>query len=307
MVSLTLQENFRAVFYAPFYAAFSLGAFEAEGLDVKLARTPVPSDAALDLFSGEVEVAWGGPMRALVVGDSKPESDLAVFCEVGGYDPFFLVGRDPAPQFRLVDLLKKKVATVNEVATPWMCLQHDLRLAGIDPAQIGRLAEGSMPENVSALRTGKVDIVQVFKPFAEELVRRGEGHIWYTAASRGRTSYTAFFATKAFLEREPEAPLRLTRAIYRVQKRLLECSGEEIAGCVASFFPDLPREILGAAFTRYKEVSLWSYDPILPREGFERLRASYISGGFIQRGVSFEACAENRFAEQAMKEDPPSM
>ena len=29
---ITLIENFRAVFYTPFYAAFALGAYAAEGL-----------------------------------------------------------------------------------------------------------------------------------------------------------------------------------------------------------------------------------------------------------------------------------
>ena len=30
-MALTLIENFRAVFYTPFYAAFALNAYEAEG------------------------------------------------------------------------------------------------------------------------------------------------------------------------------------------------------------------------------------------------------------------------------------
>jgi len=33
-MALTLIENFRAVFYTPFYAAFALKAYEAEGLEV---------------------------------------------------------------------------------------------------------------------------------------------------------------------------------------------------------------------------------------------------------------------------------
>ena len=33
-MTVTLIENFRAVFYTPFYAAFALGAYKAEGVDV---------------------------------------------------------------------------------------------------------------------------------------------------------------------------------------------------------------------------------------------------------------------------------
>ena len=34
-MALTLIENFRAVFYTPFYAAFALKAYEAEGVEVQ--------------------------------------------------------------------------------------------------------------------------------------------------------------------------------------------------------------------------------------------------------------------------------
>jgi hypothetical protein len=36
-----------------------------------------------------------------------------------------------------------RVATVSEVLTPWLCLQEDLRQAGIDPVRLDRVADGS--------------------------------------------------------------------------------------------------------------------------------------------------------------------
>ena len=39
-----------------------------------------------------------------------------------------------------------------------------------------------MPENMAALRSGALDVVQLFQPFAEELIASGEGHLWYAAA-----------------------------------------------------------------------------------------------------------------------------
>ena len=37
-MAITLFESLRAVFYAPFYAGFGLGAYAAEGLDIRLGR-----------------------------------------------------------------------------------------------------------------------------------------------------------------------------------------------------------------------------------------------------------------------------
>ena len=37
---ITLSENFRALFYAPFYAAHAIGAYAAEGVQVTLRHSP---------------------------------------------------------------------------------------------------------------------------------------------------------------------------------------------------------------------------------------------------------------------------
>jgi hypothetical protein len=76
---------------------------------------------------------------------------------VVGRDPFYLLGREPKAGFRMSDLAATALAVVSEVPTPWYCLQHDLRLAAIDPASIRRSAARSMAENVALLRAGEVD------------------------------------------------------------------------------------------------------------------------------------------------------
>ena len=47
-----------------------------------------------------------------------------------------------------------------------------------------------MDQNETDLRTGKVDAIQVFQPYAEQLIASGAGHVWYAAATRGLTAYT---------------------------------------------------------------------------------------------------------------------
>ena len=41
-----LSENFRAVFYAPFYATHALGFYTGEGVEVELLNSPAPAAAA---------------------------------------------------------------------------------------------------------------------------------------------------------------------------------------------------------------------------------------------------------------------
>ena len=88
-----LSENFRAVFYAPFYATHALGFYTSEGVDVELLNSPAPAAAAAGLLDGSIDISWGGPMRVMKARDVDPASPLVCFCEVAARDPFFLVGQ----------------------------------------------------------------------------------------------------------------------------------------------------------------------------------------------------------------------
>ena len=306
-MTITLHENFRAVFYTPYYVAHALDAYAAEGLDVRLETSSSPGPTARGRSGDQIGVWWGGPMRLLVEGDRDPDGGLVGFCEVVTRDPFFVVGRAPRPGFRMGDLLECRIGTVGEVPTPWMCLQDDLRRAGHDPAAVERVADRSMAANVAALEAGALDAVQVFQPFAEQLVRAGAGHIWYAAASRGPTSYTALYTDRRTLDDRHDEMLAMTRAIHRTQKWLHASGAETVAGAIAGFFPDLDADVLVACVARYKSLGLWGRDPFLPEDGFERLKAACLSGGLIRRGADYRDCIDNSLARAVIRSDPPPM
>ena len=182
---ITLIENFRAVFYAPFYAAIALKAYADEGLEVDLKLSSDAAHTAQSLIAGHGDVSWGGPLRLMIALEKNPAGAALAFCEAIGRDPFFLLAREPNPAFKPGDLAGKRLAVVTEVPTPWMCLQHDLALAGVDVRQITVIPGRSMTGNVAALRSGEADVIQVFQPFGAALVHERAAHVWYAAASRG--------------------------------------------------------------------------------------------------------------------------
>jgi len=304
---IVLYETFRAPFYTPYYLAHALGAYEAEGVDVELGTSPDLETAAKQLEGGEVDVYWGGPMRIMLAHDRDPSCEVVGFCEVVTRDPFFLIGRVANPDFQFSDLAGLSLSTVSEVPTPWMCLQDDVRRSGLDPDTLTRVTHRSMAENEAALRAGETDVIQVFQPFAENLLRDGVGHLWYAAATRGPCSYTTFYTTRSTLAARRDEFLRMTRAIYRTQKWLHAHSAPDIAAQVARFFPDMAPAILEGLIARYLDLGIWGRNPILPRNGFERLRDAMFSGAFIGRKIPYEECVDLSLAETVVGEDPPSM
>jgi NitT/TauT family transport system substrate-binding protein len=303
---LVLQESLRGLLYLPYYAALTQGAYRAEGLVIAVADTPALGQAPRGLLAGIVDVAWGGPMRVNEIYAKRTDCDLVCFGEAVTRDPFMLIGREPCPDFTLAELYRRRVATVAEVPTPWLCLQEDLRREGLDPEALPRIADRTMAENAAALCRGEIDVVQLFQPFAEELITSG-GHLWQAAAARGPTAYTSFYARRKLVD-ERRAEIRaLVRALYRTQKWLHASPPEALAAAMQPFFPDLPTNLLPAAIARYATLGIWGRNPILPRSGYERLAAGLVSGGFVARAMSFEEVVDNSFAEAVIAEDPPPL
>jgi NitT/TauT family transport system substrate-binding protein len=306
-MAIILQESLRALFYAPFYVALARDAFAAQGVEIRFTSSPRPQDAALRLMDGTVDVCWGGPMRVMETYQKVPACDIVCFAEVVTRDPFLLMGRDPRPEFTLADLKSARLATVSEVPTPWLCLQHDLRLAGIDPASLARVAEQTMARNVAALKAGEVDVIQVFEPFPSQLLAERAAHVWYEAARRGPTSYTTFYARRGLLTTRRDELQRMTRAIHRAEKWVANASGREIAQAISGYFGDTPQAILEAACTRYKALGIWSDTPVLPRAGYDRLRDGLVSGGFVSPGATFETAVDNTLAAAVVAEQLPPL
>jgi NitT/TauT family transport system substrate-binding protein len=296
---LRLYENYRFVLYAPFYAAHATGAYDAEGLAVELLPSPGPGRAEAALAAGAADVLWMGPIRVIKHHDENANSPLVEFAEIVCRDPFSLVGRYPNTDFRLAELAGLRFASTSEVPTPWLCLEQDLRDAGVDPARLDRLIGRSMAENVAALSDGSLDVAQLFEPFVEEAIGRG-AHVWHQASGRGRTGYTVFVTTRARLATDPEPFRRLVRAIYRTQRWLGTQSPEALAAAIADFFPALDRGVLARSLARYRAQGVWADDPLLSQEGFERLRRALLGSGFLRRAVPFTECADNSLAKAAI-------
>ena len=185
---------------------------------------------------------------------------------------------------------------MSEVATPWLCLQHDLRLQGVDPARIDRVTDRTMADNLEALRRGELDVVQMFEPYVSMASQTGAGEVLYAASARGPTSYTTFLASRDSIRRNRAAFDAMVRAVRRSLAWVAEHSGAELADAVASFYPHVPRELLTSSLQRYHDARLWARTPDLSREGFARLADSMKSGGFISRLHAYEDCVEQSFS-----------
>ncbi len=309
-MNIKLAENFRAVFYAPFYATHALGLFAQQGVSITLLDSASPGAGIAELAKGNIDVMWGGPLRVIKERDQfeRTEGSLVAFCEVAAKDPFFLLrrkqGKLVAPQsagprgrpsqhdqlFTLKDLVGLRFGSVSEVPTPWLCLQQDLRDAGVDPTALTRVADRSMQENLDALVRGELDVIQVFEPYVSLALVHKDLEVVHAASQRGYTAYTTFISTVEGMQRNDAGFEAMISAIEQFRPWLAAHGPDELARVVKPFYPHLGLDVLTQCLTRYHAAELWTCRRAISRQGFARLAASMLDSGYIKQAASYEDC-----------------
>jgi len=300
MRQINLQEPFRALFYAPYYAAIARKAYAAEGVDVRVLPGEVPSLATDSVLEGRAHLAWGGPMRILAAHDADPACPLRSFGAAILGDPFLLVGREARPGFSLRDLATMTLGTVSEVPTPWWALQEDVRQAGVDPTTVKRVTDRGMGENAAAVAAGTLDVAQLFEPLVSQMEMAGTGHVWHACASRGPTSYTTFYSTTANIAEYAPEFMAMIRGLATTQRWFHAARAEEIVDTIHPFFEGLDPAVMARAITRYKALGIWTETPHFPPEPFDRLERHMLTAGAIRRAPGYVNCVDNEITRRAL-------
>ena len=110
------------------------------------------------------------------------------------------------------------------------------------------------------------------------------------AVHSASAAITTFLTLKPLIEKNREAFAAMIRAMLAMRGWLDAHSGAELARVVADYYPGVAQEDLAAALTRYKAADIWMTDTRVSRQGFDRLAASLLSGGFISRIPAYEDC-----------------
>jgi NitT/TauT family transport system substrate-binding protein len=299
LIPIILNEPFRAVFYAPFYAAEARGAFTRQGLDLRMIHIGNPSEAAEHLITGIADVAWSGPMRPMQNLSRDPDHPLRCFGAVVMKDPFLLLGLGNRPDFRIADLASLRLGVTSEVPTPWWCLQDDIRRAGLDPARLDLVLGRTMAENAAALISGEIDVAMVFEPFGAALEEQGAA-VWYASAERGPTSYSTFYATRERIASRRTEFQALIRAMAETQTWITQADPAQIAATVASRFPHIPPARLHRALARYQSLGIWAETPRFPPAALDRLADAMISSGVMTHHPGFATCVVAELEEAAL-------
>lgn len=303
VTKIRLSEVTHSIFYAPQYVAITQGFFQEEGLNIELSNGQGADKVMTAVLSGQADIGFAGPEASVYVYNEGKEDHSVVFAQLTNGDGTFLMGRKPDPNFKWSNLKGKSVLGGRKGGMPAIVLQYVLKEKGLtvgkDVSIDTTMQFAAMP---GAFIGGQGDYVIIFEPTASSLENEGKAYI---VASLGKESgevpYTAYFAKKSTLEKNPDLIQKFTNAIYKGQRWVALHTPEEIAKAIKPQFPEENNQILVSAVQRYQEQNTWKKDPILQEKDFYLLQQIIKDAGELNKIAPYDQVVTTKFGDTAIK------
>ncbi len=303
-IKITVSEVTHSVFYAPQYAAINLGYFEDEGLEVELTNGAGADKVMTAVISGAVDIGFAGPEAAIYVYNEGRDDYCEVFAQLTKCDGSFLVGREPDDDFDFSKTIGKTVLPGRKGGVPYMTLEYVFKQNGIIPG-VDVVFDDSVQFAMmtGAFTGGSGDYVTAFEPTASLLQEEGKGYIVASVGKEsGEIPYTAYFANKSYIEKNPEIIKKFVRAIYRGQQWIMKSSPKEIADVIAASFPDTDIKLLEKSAESYKSIDAWNDTPVMKQEAYEMLQTVMTEAGELKQKAPYDKVVNNMFANEVLAE-----
>ena len=289
-----VAEVAHSIFYAPQYAAKSLGYFEDVGLDVDIILTPGADKVTAAVLSGDADIGFSGSEACIYVYNAGEKDYLKTFAQLTQKDGSFIVSRKNIKNFTLSDLKGKTIIGGRKGGMPEMTLEWVLRQNDIDPANDLNIDTSiQFAAMGGAFIGGEGDFVSLFEPTALEVEKQGYG---YVVASLGELGgvvpYTSYSARKSYIKNNSDIIDKFTKAIQKGLDFVHNSSDKEVAKAIIEFFPDTKLDDLEKVIERYRSVDTWPKTTTFTKESFDHLQDIMISANELDKKVKYKDIIE---------------
>ena len=231
------------------------------------------------------------------------EDYTQVFAQMTQKDGSFLVSKEKTDNFSWQDLKGKTVIPGRKGGVPYMTFEYVLKQNGLDPKKDLVLDDSIKFDLMAgAFAGGNAEYVTLFEPTASATEKAGKGYIVASVGeASGEIPYTAYFAKKSYIEKNPNIIQGFTNAIYKGEQWVKSHSAKEIAEAIVDFFPDTDLSMLEAALQSYIDIDAWRDNPVLKQESFALLQKVMKEAGELEKEADYGKVINNSFAEKAIQ------
>lgn len=303
LTKVTLNEVAHSIFYAPMYVAIEEGYFEEEGIEIELVTGFGADKTMTAVLTGEADIGFMGSESSIytyVQGTDNPVVNFAQLTQRAGN---FLVSREPVEEFKWEMLKGEEVLGGRAGGMPQMVFEYVLKKHGMNPKTDLQIDQSiDFGSTAAAFSGGKGNYTVEFEPHATGLETKGDGYI---VASLGEESgyvpYTAYSATKQYIEENPEVIQSFVNALQKGMDYVNSHTPKEIAKIIAPQFEETELDTITTIVTRYYDQDTWPENLVFKKESFELLEHILMEAGELDEMLPYEDLVDTSFAEKAIE------
>ena len=300
---IRLNEVTHSIFYAPLYAAYNLGYFEDEGLDVTI-ESATGSDASMTaLLSGSADIVVVGPET--VVYSQGTQDSPVVFGQLTQKDGSFFVSRDDVQDFSIEDLRGTTIIGGRQGGMPAMTLEYIIEQAGLTigtntaAGEVNLRTDVSFPMIGSEFVTSGCEYCTLFEPTATNLEKEGNGYVLDAVGEfSGYLPYTVFATKQSFLDDKSEQAEKFLNAVYRGYQYIATQSSLKAAEALAPSFSGMSTEELQIAVEQYLSIDAWCSSPVMTEQSFQKMMEIINSTSDTQYSATYSELVDNTIASK---------
>ena len=252
------------------------------------------------LLSGNADVGLMGVEAAIYVYKEGKTDYPKVFGQLTKRDGSFLVSRKPEPDFKWEDLENKTVLAGRTGGVPAMTFEYVVNKHGLKNGENITL-NNDVAFNLMgpSFEGGTGDYTTLFEPLASEYAKAGKGYIVASVGKEsGEIPYTAFMASKSYIEKNGELIEKFLTALQKAIKYLDETDKAVVAESILKQFPGTALTSVKDSLESYLSIDAWTKNMSMTETAFNNLQIVMENAGELDERADYGAIAYNDIAEK---------
>lgn len=241
------------------------------------------------VLSGDADIGFCGSEATIYVYNGGEKDYLKTFAQLTQKDGSFIVSREKISNFKLTDLVGKRIIGGRAAGMPEMTLEYIIKQNGIDIKSVDIDTSVAFAAMSGSFIGGNGDFVSLFEPTATEVAEQGYG---YVVASLGELGgvvpYTSFSAKKSYIADNKELIKSFNKATQKGLDYVNSHSAKEIAKEIQPQFSDTSLKSIEKAVKSYKSIDAWPKSTKFSKESLDHLQDIMLDYGIIDSKVSYE-------------------
>lgn len=298
LTKIKVAEVAHSIFYAPMYAADSLGYFEDEGLDVEIILTSGADNVAAAVMSGDVQVGFCGSEQTIYIYNQGAKDYLVNFAALTKKDGSFIVSREKEDNFDIKNLKGKYVIAGRTGGMPAMTFEWILNQNGIKTDDLTFDTSIAFASMSGAFIGGTGDYVSLFEPTASDIENNGYGYIVASLGELGgNVPYTTFNAKKSYIKENKDTIQKFVNAINKGLNYVHNNSSDKVAKTIQDYFPDVSYNDLTQIVQNYMDIDSWYDSTLIEEKDFEHIQDIIENANELEKRVEFKTLFDTSFSK----------